>query len=228
MRFRFKLMSRSRRTKSLLIISIIIIIITIICYKINDDLRPVLIAYCDYEARTLAVRTINKTILEEFASNISYEDLMKVSTDSEGKIVMLQADTIKLNKLSSQIAIDVQENIQDISSKGINTYVPLGVVLKNDFFAYMGPKIKFKMEPAGTAYTEYRSQFESAGINQTRHIIYIDVTIDIYVVIPLYRNSITVSSSIPIAESIIVGDVPNTYMNGFPYINITPTPTPVP
>jgi sporulation protein YunB len=203
-------------------------IITVICYKINDDLRPVLIAYCDYEARNLAVRTINKTILEEFAGNISYEDLMKVSTDSEGKIVMLQADTIKLNKLSSQIAIDVQENIQDISSKGINTYVPLGVVLKNDFFAYMGPKIKFKMEPAGTAYTEYRSQFESAGINQTRHIIYIDVTIDIYVVIPLCRNSITVSSSIPIAESIIVGDVPNTYMNGFPYINITPTPTPVP
>lgn len=230
MRFRLKFMNRSRRTKSLLIIATIIIIITIIFYKINNDLRPVLIAYCDYEARTLAMRTINQTILEEFASNISYEDLMKVKTDDDGKLVMLQADTVSLNKLSSQIALDVQENIKKVSSKGINTYVPLGVVLKNDFFAYMGPKIKFKMEPVGTAYTSYRSQFEAAGINQTRHIIYLDVAIDIYVVIPLYRNSITVNSSIPIAESIILGDVPSSYldMNGLPYINITPTPTQTP
>lgn len=230
MRFRLKFMNRSRKTKSLLIIATVILIITITCYKINKDLRPVLIAYCDYEARTLAMRTINQTILEEFASNISYDDLIKIKTDGDGKIVMLQADTIKLNKLSSQIAIDVQENIQKESSKGINTYVPFGVVFKNDFLAYMGPKVKFKMEPAGTAFTSYRSQFEAAGINQTRHVIFIDVTVDIYVIIPLCRNSITVNSSVPIAESIIVGDVPSSYMNinGIPYINVTPTPTPVP
>ncbi len=230
MRLKLRFMSKSRRTKSLIIITAITIIITVICYKINDDLRPVLIAYCDYEARTLAMRTINQTILNEFGGQVNYGDLMNVKTDSEGKVVMLQADTITLNKLSARIAIDVQKNIQDTSSNGINTYVPLGVVLKNDFFAYMGPKVKFKMEPAGTAYTTYRSQFEAAGINQTRHTIYIDVTIDIYVVIPLYRNSITVTSSVPIAENIIVGDVPNTYMdmNGLPYINITPTPEPIP
>lgn len=226
MRFRLKFFNINRRGKALVIAAIIILIITILCYKINKDLKPVLIAYCDYEARTLAMRTINHTILEEFASDISYEDLIKVKTDEDGRVVMLQADTIKLNKLSSQIAIHVQESIKEESSKGIDTHVPLGVVLKNDFFAYMGPKVRFKMEPASTAFTAYRSEFEAAGINQTRHIIYIDVTIDIYVIIPLYRNSITVNSSVPIAESIIVGEVPSTYMdiNGMPYINITPTP----
>ena len=230
MRLRLRIMTSSRKTKGLIIITGIIMIITIICYKINADLKPVLIAYCDYEARTLAMHTINQTILDEFGDDITYGDIMKEKTDNQGKLVMLQADTIELNKLSAKIALDVQQNIQTISSAGINTYVPLGVILKNDFFAYMGPKIRFKMEPAGTAYTAYRSVFEAAGINQTRHIIYIDVTVDIYVVIPLCRNSITVNSSIPIAESIIMGDVPNNYVdvNGIPHINITPTPTPVP
>jgi sporulation protein YunB len=69
------------------------------------------------------------------------------------------------------------------------------------------------MQPAGSVNTTYRSDFKSAGINQTRHIIYLDVTINLQVVIPLARNSISTKSSIPIAESIIIGKVPGTYAN---------------
>lgn len=182
-------------------------------YKIDSDLKPVLMAYCDYQARITAIETINGTIREEFGNKISYDDLMTVKTDKDGNLVMIQANTVELNRIGSQIALSVQKRIEDTGDRGISVKVPLGLLLKNDLFAYYGPKVTFKMQPAGTVITTYRSEFKSAGINQTRHIVYLDVTANIFVVIPLARNSISITSNIPIAESIIIGKVPNTYAN---------------
>ncbi|WP_051515094.1 sporulation protein YunB [Fervidicella metallireducens] len=107
--------------------------------------------------------------------------------------------------------MSVQKRIEQTEKKEVR--IPIGALFKNDLFAFYGPKIKFKMAPAGNVFSSYRSEFSAAGINQTRHIIYLDVKASVQVVIPLARNSVVVNSSIPIAESIIVGKVPDTYAN---------------
>lgn len=169
-----------------------------------------MLAYCDSEARIVATTTINETIKNEFQNKISYDDIVSTKLDNEGNIIMLQANTVELNRIGSEIALAVQNRIQSKGTTGVK--IPLGVLLKNDLFAYYGPKITFKMQPLGSVTTTYRSDFQSAGINQTRHVIYLDVTANVFVVIPLAKNNITVTSSVPIAESIIVGKVPGTFV----------------
>ncbi|TDT50792.1 sporulation protein YunB [Fonticella tunisiensis] len=180
-------------------------------YKLDHDLRPILMAYCDAEARITATQTINETVSREFGNKISYDDIMNVKTDKDGNVVMIQANTVELNRIGSEVAISVQKRIQNIEPRSVK--IPLGVLLKNDLFAQYGPKITFKMQPVGSVNTTYRSEFEAAGINQTRHIVYLDVTTNILVIIPLAKNSVSLTSSIPIAESIIVGKVPEFYGN---------------
>ena len=77
----------------------------------------------------------------------------------------------------------------------------------------MGPKITVKMQQVGNIVTSYESIFESAGINQTRHTIYLEAKTQVKVVIPLTTSTKEVKSQIPICETIIVGDVPQSYVN---------------
>lgn len=200
---------RKKRFKRLVVLSFIFFIFIFTFYKIDRDLKPLIMALCDAEARGIAMSTINETIRDEFGNKISYDDLMTIKTDKEGNVVMLQANTVELNRIGSDVALAVQKRIENTGVRG--GAIPIGAVLKSDLIAYYGPKLKFKMKPVGYVTTSYRSEFQAAGINQTRHIIYIDVTTNVQVVIPTARNSISITSNVPIAESIIVGKVPNTY-----------------
>lgn len=200
---------RRKKRRRVIILILFSIFLVYLFYKVDRDLKPVMLAVCDSEARYLSTETINSTIREEFGNKISYDDLMTIKTDKDGNVVMIQANTVELNRIGSQIALSVQDRIRGIGVRGIK--IPLGVMLKNDLFAYYGPKVKFNMLPTGSVITSYRSEFQEAGINQTRHLVYLDVTAKVQVVVPIARNSISITTSVPIAESIIVGKVPNTY-----------------
>lgn len=200
---------RRKKRRRVIILILFSIFLVYLFYKVDRDLKPVMLAVCDSEARYLSTETINSTIREEFGNKISYDDLMTIKTDKDGNVVMIQANTVELNRIGSQIALSVQDRIRGIGVRGIK--IPLGVMLKNDLFAYYGPKVKFNMLPTGSVITSYRSEFQEAGINQTRHLVYLDVTAKVQVVVPIARNSISITTSVPIAESIIVGRVPNTY-----------------
>lgn len=198
-------------TKFLLVALILLFILTCGIYWLAADLRPTILAYCDAEARGIALETINETIRTEFQNKISYDDIITVKTDKDGNIVMIQANSVELNRIGSEIALSVQKRITSIENR--EGSIPFGVVFKNDLLANYGPKVPFKMRPIGYVNTNYRSEFQSAGINQTRHIIYLDITANVQVIVPLARNNVSVVTSIPITESIIVGKVPDTYAN---------------
>lgn len=202
---------KRNKMKKYIVIFFILFLIIFSFYKVDRDLKPLIMAYCDSEARIIAARTINETVRTEFANKITYDDVMNVKIDKDGNIVMIQANTVELNRIGSEIALSVQQKIEEIESA--EAKIPLGALLKNDLLAYYGPKITFKMQPMGSVTTTYRSEFQEAGINQTRHIVYLDITSNIIVIVPLSRNYVSMTSSIPIAESIIVGKVPDAYAN---------------
>lgn len=201
-----------RKHKAVVIVIFIIFVFSTVLYKVDRDLKPVLMALCDAEARVIASETINNTIREEFGNKISYDDIMTVKTDKEGNVVMIQANTVELNRIGSQVALGIQKRIDQLGGRGVK--IPLGLLFNNDLLAYYGPKITFNMQPFGSTSTSYSSDFKAAGINQTRQIIYLNVTASIQVIIPTTRNNISITSSIPIAESIIVGKVPTYYSEG--------------
>ena len=85
----------------------------------------------------------------------------------------------------------------------------------NSLFSGIGPNIKIRVMPAGTVTTEFKTEFLSAGINQTRHRVYVSVVCHMRVVAPFASDNVVVDNSVTVAETILIGEVPS-YYQGLP------------
>lgn len=181
-------------------------------YYFDKVIAPTVLMVADGEMRTKTVDIINKNILEVYGSGseFNYQEIVTIQKDENGKINNINTDTMMLNKLATELAIKSQKEIKEVGSVGVK--MPIGYVTKNNILSYFGPTITVKMEPIGRVDTSYESTFESAGINQTIHKIYINFTTNIKVILPLQSREVEVKHQIPISENIIVGEVPRTML----------------
>lgn len=154
------------------------------------------------------MEVINSCVLEEYSKEFKYDEIIHIEKDKEGNITMLKADTLKLNKVACDVAIKAQNKIKSLGNVGVE--LPMGYIFKNNILAYFGPSITVKMQPIGSIETTYNSDFESAGINQTRHKIYVMVKTKMRIILPMDSSQIEVKNEVPIAETVIVGKIPNT------------------
>ncbi|MGH4119848.1 sporulation protein YunB [Clostridium sp.] len=196
------------KSKLLLIIFVIMINFTVFIYIFDKTVMPTVMVVADAEMRSKATEIVNRAIINEYSKQFNYDEIIRVDKDSQGNIVMLKADTLKMNKIASDVALESQKQLKELGVVGIK--LPVGYVTRNNILSYYGPNITVKMQPIGYVETKYSSEFESAGINQTRHKIYVKVKTTIRVIIPLRSNNIEVVHEIPIAETIIVGKIPST------------------
>ncbi|MCB2295393.1 sporulation protein YunB [Clostridium algoriphilum] len=196
------------KTRLLIIITIITIFFTILTYMFDRNAMPMVMAVADAEMRSKATEIVNRSIINEYSKQFNYDEVIKVEKDSQGNIVMLKADTLKMNKIACDVALESQKELVKLGDVGIK--VPIGYITRNNILSYYGPCITIKMQPIGQVETKYSSEFESAGMNQTRHKIYVKVKTTVRVMIPTKNNDIEVDNEVPIAETIIVGEIPNT------------------
>ncbi|ELC8441857.1 sporulation protein YunB [Clostridium perfringens] len=194
--------------KKYLIITIIIIIASFLSfiYAFDKIIAPTVLLVSDSEMRAKTLDVINKNIVEVYTEKFDYDNLISVEKDSSGDINMLKADTIRLNDLATEVAIKSQADIKEIGSIGVK--VPIGYITKNNIMSYWGPSITVKMEPIGRVEVSYDSVFESAGINQTRHKILVNVKTNLKIILPLQSKEVEVVNQIPISDTVIVGEVP--------------------
>lgn len=205
--------TRKRRSNKRIIIflSIIISVILVLLYIADRIILSTLMIIADGEVRAKSIEVINESILELYSKEFSYEDAIKIEKDDEGNITMVRADTIKLNGLASKVSLQAQGQLKDLGKSGIR--FPLGYITKNILLSQLGPLVKVSMFPIGSVQVNYISEFESAGINQTRHKIYLEVEALVRVVVPTKSDQVQVKDTVPIAETIIVGKVPNTNLD---------------
>lgn len=174
-------------------------------------LNPLIIRMAEARASQLAVEALNQAVDEVMGNSVTYSDLVLVSFDSEGRLTMLQANTMKMNDIASAAALVAQRNLGALAEQGVS--VPLGAALGVSLFSGSGPMINASVVPVGSVTTAFATSFESAGINQTRHEISLQASVRMRIIIPTGADSVTVDTLVPIAESIIVGQVPSTYVN---------------
>ena len=124
---------------------------------------------------------------------------------------MIRTDTVKQNYLVSQVVLQCNEKLSELEDLGVK--VPVGYLTNNIMFYNMGPKITVKMQQVGNIVTSYESIFESAGINQTRHKIYLNLNLTMRIVVPFNSKDVEVSCQIPVSDTIIVGKIPDTAIN---------------
>ncbi|NMA86656.1 MAG: sporulation protein YunB [Tissierellia bacterium] len=199
----------NRRKKSLLWIITLILLFLYIYKLVDRNIRPTVIAISEIRARAVTTQTINDTIRIKIKRDINYNDLIFVKYDNEGKVTLMQANTILMNSIAAEVALEVQEQLEKMSKDKIK--VPLSNAFNTQILTL--PSIGIQIVPQGAVSVDFATEFESSGINQTRHRIYIIVVTDIKMIVPLVTESLRITTNIPIAETIIVGDVPEQYVN---------------
>ncbi|HQD07040.1 MAG TPA: sporulation protein YunB [Bacillota bacterium] len=178
---------------------------------VEKRFRPVILAAAEIKANGAAIAAINQAIMEKVAQNVLYQDLVNIERDDEGRIVMARVNTMGVNRLSAQVTLSVQEALEKLEEEPLE--LPLGEATGSYFLATYGPKIPVRLIPMGKVNTELDDQFEAAGINQTRHKIYLRVDVEAQVVIPFTSSPVKVATTVPIADSIYLGEVPETVIN---------------
>lgn len=205
-------MFKRRRPFRKMFLIVIAVGILACLWAMDLQARKTLFEMARVRAVQMATEAINNAVREKVAEEgMMYDDLIVVHKDSAGKIVLMQANTAKINKIASDTTIAVQSAILRLGEE--NIYIPAGQITGFYLIANWGPKIRVDIVPIGTVRMNVDDRFEQAGINQTRHSIYLVFNTDIKVVIPLNSGQATVATQVPIAESIIVGDVPSTFVS---------------
>lgn len=183
----------------------------------DHQLRPTIKARAEAHARVLATTSINQAIREKVAKNIRYEDLISVKVDSRGRVVLMQPNTGEINRLASDATITVQELMKNTKDK---IHLPLGQLLGSQLLAGRGPDIPIVIVPVGTVESRVYDVFEQAGINQTRHKIYLQIKTTVRILIPLLSSQVEIKAEVPLTEAVIMGEVPQVYFGGQPIISL--------
>lgn len=190
---------------------LLLMFVTATYYYIEASIRPTLSSICEVQARVIASKIINQTVRDELNKDSLKDQILIPSYDREGKINMIKTDAMIMNTLSNNIAKNVQQKIVDLEHQKFS--IPFFTALDSQLLAGKGPDLNFTILHQGSVLVDFITEFEESGINQTRYKIYITVKVDIRVLSPVTTSSAEVNNNVLIAEIVIVGDVPESYMN---------------
>lgn len=166
-------------------------------------------SYAQTYVANLVVKTIYETISQYLKDRgIEYFDIVHIDKDQTGNVKYLTVNSGLLNMIKAETTLLLAKKLDELQSKIF--YIPIGNILGSRYFSGVGPNLKIKIVPLGYVSSETKNEFISVGINQSKHNISIGYSISLNVVAPFSSASLVHTSLITIAESIIVGDVPNT------------------
>ncbi|MCR2042959.1 sporulation protein YunB [Anaerosalibacter massiliensis] len=198
-----------KRNKHIIWIVLVIFVVIYIFKYIDKNIKPTLIAISEIKAKAMATEVINDSVNLRINDDIDYKDLIFVKYDDNGKVTLMQANTIVMNSISSDVASEVQKQLKEISQSKVD--VPLTNAFDTQLLKL--PSINMEIIPEGAVSVDFATEFQESGINQTRHRIYLIVETNIKIIVPLVSEEIKISTNVPIAETIIIGDVPEQYIN---------------
>lgn len=199
---------RKVKNKRIIIFVICLLIPIVIFEAVTLLIEPSIMALCQIRATSIGV-TVSNTAVKEVMSEIDYTDLVTLEKDNNGKIIALQAKVIEMNQVSSMIGTKMQELYSQINDAYVK--IPIGNFTGNALLAGRGPNIVVRIIPAGTVSTDFKTEFISTGINQTRHRIYLEIISKVRIVAPLTTKTIEVVNNVNVAETVLIGDVPNSF-----------------
>lgn len=175
------------------------------------QLRPLMIKLAKTMVTDVLMIEVNNVIEQEILKgSFDYTQLVTLEKDTEGNITALVTNTAMINTISTKISNGVYDKVDDHVITDLE--IPIGNAIGGVLFSGHGPKFKIKILSVADVDTKFSNSFESVGINQTRHKIYLDITVYVDIMIPNYAtDTVVVSDQVAVCETIIVGKVPNVY-----------------
>lgn len=198
------------RTGLLLKVACLAAVIALLGTYLNGVIFPIILDISEARAREMVSETVETVLYSNLQGREDEAGYVSVNRDSKGNVSSVQVNYAVLNSLSQEIAKGIQEKLELLQEKEI--VIPAGVLLGDTIFSSSGPGITVKVIPVGSVGTEFRSQFLHTGINQTKHSITLRVKVTVGIMAPLAEKKAEIETDIPVAETVIVGNVPESYI----------------
>jgi len=200
----------TRVRRALIIFGIVFIAVVLITVASAARAKPIIKLLAQSEAREFVKKAISEAVSGEMRSDAqSYENLVVLEKNKEGNITALVTNTVLVNVLQTKILKGVRENVINVIDT--NMKIPLGSVMGGVLMSGRGPGIPVRIQSITNVKSELINEFLAAGINQTLHKISLCITADIDIIVPGNYFKTDVTTTVAIAETIIVGGVPNVY-----------------
>lgn len=188
---------------------IIVIIIAVVTFlNITKAINPMINDLCIDKAKNIATIISNEeatVIMDQY----SYDDLITITRDKENNVKMLQTNTKNINKIISDIPVNIVSKFNEEQNSNISIY--LGSITGLKILSAVGPKINIRISHVGNVNTKLVSEFTAQGINQTLHRVYLNLDCEVTILTPYDTIKQKIENQVLIAESVIVGVVPDFY-----------------
>ncbi len=199
------------KTKFKIFLAIFCILIFGLIFYYFKVVSPIVCSLSEEKVRSLSTQVISRSVsLALYENGITYDELISISYNNNNEISLIQTNTVEVNKLVRRVTELVQLEMDGLGQEGIQ--IALGTFTGIPFLFGLGPLVSLKLVPIGTVNTKFNSQFQSAGINQTKHSLYFEISANIGMILPARTHNFVTSLDVAIAESIIVGKIPEIYL----------------
>ena len=190
---------------------ILLLCVGVLVY-LNVVISPVIRKLSEAGVSNKASSIINEAIERQMEEGeIDYDSIVFLEKDVSGNITALKTNIAEINRLKTQTLSVVDRLLLDLDISQIG--LPLGSLILPELFSGTGPMLPVRVVSVSNSEAEFRNEFSEAGINQTAHQIVLDVSIIMTVLTPVGTQSVTATSCVVVAETVIVGNVPNSYVD---------------
>lgn len=203
---------RGKKKRVRVVIALICLIVIGVLVFFQRNVTRVLISISEATIRSVTTVAVNDAIYYTLNDNLRYEDLITVRYDTEGNVSTITTNSLKINRIARDTAYLSQENLARMSAEGI--MVPLGAFTGIEALAGFGHKVNLKIIPIPNVECKFVSKFTDAGINQTKHSLYLEIVSDISIIMPTQTKNLASVTEVLICESVITGKIPDTYLQG--------------
>lgn len=201
---------KNRKKRKILKLCFILVIAFTVATAMVHSITPIIDVLCIDKTKSIATIISNEQatkVMEKY----QYEDIITIYRDKDDQVTMIKSNIIPINKIISDVAVYIQNEINTTSSDDL--YIRLGSMTGSKILSGRGPKIPIKVSTVGSVETDFKSEFKTAGINQTLHRIYLEVKCNVSILTPFHTIQEQIVNQVIIAENVIVGIVPSTYYN---------------
>lgn len=194
-----------------------VLLVTGLCCAAVLHMRPIIVSLATARVSNAVNRIVVDAVRDAIDSGqVNYDVLIHLEKDETGRVAALESNMAAFNRLRSQIADEILRRLSEVSTSELS--IPVGTLTGSTLLAGRGPCVRVRMQAVGSADASLRNAFSAAGINQTRHQILLSVDVYTSILLPGFTASTKVSNEIAVAETVIVGSVPETYT----YFSTTP------
>ena len=201
-----------RRSEKLWLLAILMVLVVgVLTVVIMSHLRSVLSGLAVTRVSNTVNRVVTAAVNDTVNSGaIEYNDLITFEKNEEGQITALQTNMAAFNRVQTAIVDDVLSRLSEVSTTDLA--IPLGTLTGTALLAGRGPVFRVRMQFVGSSTARFENEFTEAGINQTKHRIILSVDVSVSILLPGFSTYTKVSNDFTVAETIIVGTVPGSYV----------------